>query len=107
MNLHRTCDGMKRRDMLKAGVLTAGGLTLANYTRMAQAGQLLALDDYAASLGWNDRILPVFLELGRYDGALYALPKTTASKTPFSFSLRRSPYSGRTSGSRSALLEGR
>lgn len=43
---------------------------------MAQAGQLLALDDYAASMGWNDRILPVFLEMGRYDGKLYALPKT-------------------------------
>ena len=43
---------------------------------MAQAGQLLPLDDYAAKLGWNDRILPVFLELGKYDGKLYALPKT-------------------------------
>ena len=43
---------------------------------MAQAGQLLPLDDYAAKLGWNDRILPVFLELGTYDGKLYALPKT-------------------------------
>lgn len=43
---------------------------------MAQAGQLLALDDYAAQYGWNERILPVFLEMGRYDGHLYALPKT-------------------------------
>lgn len=43
---------------------------------MAQSGQLLALDDYATQLGWNDRILPVFLEMGRYDGKLYALPKT-------------------------------
>lgn len=43
---------------------------------MAQAGQLLPLDDYAAKLGWNDRILPVFLDLGTYDGKLYALPKT-------------------------------
>ena len=40
MKLHRTCDGMKRRDMLKAGVLTAGGLTLSNYNRLAQAGQI-------------------------------------------------------------------
>jgi hypothetical protein len=40
MNLHRTCDGMKRRDMLKAGALTVGGLTLANYMRLADAGQL-------------------------------------------------------------------
>ena len=27
-------------------------------------------------LGWNDRVLPVFLELGKYNGKLYALPKT-------------------------------
>ena len=43
---------------------------------MAQAGQLLPLDDYAKQYGWSDRILPVFLEMGRYDGTLYALPKT-------------------------------
>jgi Protein of unknown function (DUF1501) len=40
MRYHRTCDGMKRRDMLKAGTLTVGGLTLGNYLQMAQAGQL-------------------------------------------------------------------
>ncbi len=40
MKLHRTCDGIKRRDMLKAGALSVGGLTLANYMRMADAGQL-------------------------------------------------------------------
>lgn len=43
---------------------------------MAGAGQLLPLDDYATSLGWTDRILPVFLNMGTYDGHLYALPKT-------------------------------
>jgi raffinose/stachyose/melibiose transport system substrate-binding protein len=43
---------------------------------MAQAGQLLDLGDYAAKLGWNDRILPLFLDLGKYDGKLYALAKT-------------------------------
>ncbi|GGA94188.1 ABC transporter substrate-binding protein [Brucella endophytica] len=43
---------------------------------MAQSGQLLPLDDYAAKFAWTDRILPVFLEMGRYDGKLYALPKT-------------------------------
>lgn len=40
MKYHRTCDGMKRRDMLKAGTLSLGGLTLANYMQMSQAGQL-------------------------------------------------------------------
>lgn len=43
---------------------------------MAQAGQLLSLDPFAEKYGWNERILPVFLEMGRYDGTLYALPKT-------------------------------
>lgn len=33
---------MKRRDMLRAGALTVGGLTLSNYLRMAEAGQLQA-----------------------------------------------------------------
>jgi uncharacterized protein (DUF1501 family) len=42
MNTHRTCDGVKRRDMLKAGTLTLGGLTLSNYMRMAHAGQIQA-----------------------------------------------------------------
>ena len=43
---------------------------------MAHAGQLMSLDGYAETLGWNDRILPAFLDFGRYDGTLYALPKT-------------------------------
>lgn len=43
---------------------------------MAQAGQLLALDGYATQFGWDKRILPVFVEMGKYKGKLYALPKT-------------------------------
>lgn len=54
-------------------VYTAGPSYVA---AMAQAGQLLPLDDYAAKLGWNDRLLPLFLQLGQYNGKLYALPKT-------------------------------
>ncbi len=54
-------------------VYTAGPSYVAS---MAQAGQLLPLDDYATKLGWTDRILPVFIELGKYNGKLYALPKT-------------------------------
>src|SRR6476620_5370851 len=54
-------------------VYTAGPSYVA---AMAQAGQLLALDDYAQKLGWNDRLLPLFLDLGKYDGKLYALAKT-------------------------------
>ena len=45
MKYHRTCDGMKRRDMLKAGTvglgsLGLGSLTLGDYMQMSQAGQL-------------------------------------------------------------------
>ena len=40
MIIHRTCDGVKRRDMLKAGALTVGGLTLGTYNQMASAGQV-------------------------------------------------------------------
>jgi raffinose/stachyose/melibiose transport system substrate-binding protein len=54
-------------------VFTAGPSYVAS---MAQAGQLLPLDGYAAKLGWNDRLLPLFMELGKYEGKLYALAKT-------------------------------
>ncbi|MGN6100573.1 MAG: ABC transporter substrate-binding protein, partial [Devosia sp.] len=54
-------------------VYTAGPSYVAS---MALAGQLLALDDYAQKLGWNDRILPLFMDLGKYNGKLYALAKT-------------------------------
>jgi len=41
MTIHRTCDGMQRRDFLRAGAFGAfGGLTLSNYLRMAQAGEV-------------------------------------------------------------------
>lgn len=54
-------------------VYTAGPSYVAT---IANAGQLLPLDGYAAKLGWNDRLLPLFLEMGKYKGKLYALPKT-------------------------------
>lgn len=40
MAIHRTCDGVKRRDFLKVGALGAGGLTLSNYLKMADANQV-------------------------------------------------------------------
>ncbi|MDB5550039.1 MAG: extracellular solute-binding protein [Rhizobium sp.] len=54
-------------------VYTAGPSYVA---AMAQAGQLLPLDDYAKKFGWNERLLPMFLDMGKYDGKLYALAKT-------------------------------
>ncbi len=41
MTIHQTCDGVKRRDFLKAGVLGTAGLSLAGYLRLA-AGRRLA-----------------------------------------------------------------
>lgn len=43
---------------------------------MAQAKELLPLTSYAAKYGWNDKIIPVLLQTGLYNGTLYALPKT-------------------------------
>lgn len=43
---------------------------------MARAGQLLDMGKYAEKYDWNDRVLEVFLEMGKYNGKLYALPKT-------------------------------
>jgi hypothetical protein len=40
MTRHQTCDGIVRRDCLKAGILGAGGLTLAGYLRLASAGEI-------------------------------------------------------------------
>ncbi len=40
MAIHKTCDGMNRRDLLKVGAFGATGLTLAGYLRMAEAGEV-------------------------------------------------------------------
>ena len=37
MALHRTCDGVVRRDFLRLGALGAGGLSLSNYLRWTHA----------------------------------------------------------------------
>lgn len=42
MSTHKTCDGASRRDVLRAGALGLGGLTLASYQRMLAAGQVAA-----------------------------------------------------------------
>ena len=57
-------------------VYTAGPSYVAT---MAQAGQLMPLDDYAKKHGWDSKILPLFLKIGTYDGKLYSLPKTYES----------------------------
>ncbi len=40
MSIHNYCDGIKRRDFVRYGAISAGGLSLANYLRMAEAGQV-------------------------------------------------------------------
>jgi uncharacterized protein (DUF1501 family) len=40
MAIHRTCDGVVRRDFLKVGVFGGAGLTLAGVLRLAQAGEV-------------------------------------------------------------------
>ena len=42
MPIHLTCDGVKRRDVLKVGAVGATGLSLANYLRWIEAGELSA-----------------------------------------------------------------
>ncbi len=39
MALHRTCDGVARRDFLRVGVVGGVGLTLSNYLRLASAAE--------------------------------------------------------------------
>jgi len=41
---------------------------------LAQAGQLLPLDDLADQFGWKDIFVPWALNLGKVDGKLYSLP---------------------------------
>jgi raffinose/stachyose/melibiose transport system substrate-binding protein len=41
---------------------------------LARAGQLVPLDDFAAEFGWDARLLPWAVELGRVDGTLYSIP---------------------------------
>ncbi len=40
MKSHRTCDGHSRRDFLRVGSLSATGFTLANYLKLAEAGEV-------------------------------------------------------------------
>jgi raffinose/stachyose/melibiose transport system substrate-binding protein len=57
-------------------VLASGPAQVRAY---AEAGYLVPLDDFAAKLGWNDRILPWALQTGVINGKLYALPSNYES----------------------------
>lgn len=40
MKFNRTCDGVTRRDMIRVGTLSIGGLSLAGYAKLVDAGQV-------------------------------------------------------------------
>ncbi len=40
MTIHRTCDGVGRRDFLRVGALSTSAFTLSNYMRFAEAGNV-------------------------------------------------------------------
>ncbi len=61
-------------------VLTAGPAYVAP---MAEAGQLLSLDKYAAKYNWTGSLLPAAYDTGKIGGHLYALPKTYESMALF------------------------
>lgn len=48
MTLHRTCDGVVRRDFLRAGVVGATACTLGNFLRWSHAGEVLPAKAQAA-----------------------------------------------------------
>jgi|TARA_B110000495_G_C23004933_1_gene593546 hypothetical protein len=51
MGFHRQCDGVTRRDAIKVGVLgSATGLTMGNFLRMADAGQINPKADSKAAI---------------------------------------------------------
>ena len=41
---------------------------------LAEAGQVLSLDDYATQYGWSETFVPWALDLGRVNGELYSIP---------------------------------
>lgn len=41
---------------------------------LAQAGQLVSLDDFAKQFGWSEIFVPWALDLGKVDGVLYSIP---------------------------------
>jgi hypothetical protein len=52
MTTHRYCDGLTRRDVLRAGALGIGGLSLGSYLRLAHAGAVKAAPAQSAIFVW-------------------------------------------------------
>jgi raffinose/stachyose/melibiose transport system substrate-binding protein len=81
MNLSIEYRGNQVENQQRLALMSGGGPDIINANgpalalAMAKAGQLLPLDQYAADLGWNDRLIPMFLSIGKVDGVLYSIPK--------------------------------
>jgi len=52
MTTHRYCDGITRRDVLRAGALGIGGLSLGGYLRLAGAGEVQPAKAQSAIVVW-------------------------------------------------------
>jgi raffinose/stachyose/melibiose transport system substrate-binding protein len=51
--------------------------------RFVTGNKLLDLNAFAAKFGWKDKLAPIVLRLGTYDGKLIALPKTIETQALF------------------------
>src|ERR1700722_5515111 len=73
--------GAAVNNLLKVALLAGNGPDIvqtsgpAYLTAIANAGQLLPLDDFAARYKWKERFLPALLNTGVYGNKLYALPR--------------------------------
>lgn len=73
--------GAAVNNLLKVALLAGNGPDIvqtsgpAYLTAIANAGQVLPLDDFAARYKWKERFLPALLNTGVYGDKLYALPR--------------------------------
>ena len=73
--------GAAVNSLLKVALLAGNGPDIvqtsgpAYLTAIANAGQVLPLDDFAARYRWKERFLSALLNTGVYGGKLYALPR--------------------------------
>jgi raffinose/stachyose/melibiose transport system substrate-binding protein len=73
--------GAAVNNLLKVALLAGNGPDIVQtsgpsyLTAIANAGQLLPLDDFAARYKWKERFLPALLNTGIYGDKLYALPR--------------------------------
>jgi raffinose/stachyose/melibiose transport system substrate-binding protein len=51
--------------------------------RFVSGNKLLDLNQFAQKFGWKEKLAPIVLELGSYDGKLIALPKTIETQALF------------------------